>query len=209
MEELTPLGLAVIQGHYEVTVLLAESGANLEIEFPRVAMTPLQIAAFGGKMDIMAYLMRRMIGEGEKLREIPFFELLWDAVSSNHVEVVRFLLDEGANIKVGDEYYCTLVHKAVSIWDYAGSETAVLLIERGADLSAKDGFGATPLHIAVRLGLVDAVKMLLDNGADPNAENEDGESPLDLVHLCENSYRSEISVSLNQARERFSAQRVE
>ena len=39
------------------------------------------------------------------------------------------------------------------------------LLERGADINARDDFGSTPLTDAVRLGYADLCRFLLDNGA--------------------------------------------
>jgi ankyrin repeat protein len=43
--------------------------------------------------------------------------------------------------------------------------------------------GITPLHVAVSYGHVDAVRLLLANGADPNKRTEEGCSPLVLVTI--------------------------
>lgn len=49
-------------------------------------------------------------------------------------------------------------------------------------LEAKDEDGNTPLHIAVsRPQFIDAVKVILDNGADPNILNDFNESPLKVA----------------------------
>ena len=44
------------------------------------------------------------------------------------------------------------------------------LLEAGADANEKLPLGRTPLMIAARTGNVDAIKTLLDNGADVNAK---------------------------------------
>jgi ankyrin repeat protein len=40
----------------------------------------------------------------------------------------------------------------------------------------------TPLHVAARRKFPQVVLLLLKHGADPNAANEEGETPLDLVN---------------------------
>lgn len=40
--------------------------------------------------------------------------------------------------------------------------------------------GATPLHVAVKAGLVNKVKLLLEHGADPHIKNADGYRAMDL-----------------------------
>jgi ankyrin repeat protein len=51
-------------------------------------------------------------------------------------------------------------------------------VEAGANPRAGDDGGDTPLHVAVQKGHVDAVKCLIDLGADVNAVNTNGNGPL-------------------------------
>ena len=56
--------------------------------------------------------------------------------------------------------------------------TARMLIERGADLSAKNKDGETPLHRASQAGQVEIARMLIEHGAGPSVKNKDGDTPL-------------------------------
>lgn len=51
------------------------------------------------------------------------------------------------------------------------------LIDKGADVNERHGFGLTPLHTATWAGKNDAVKMLIENGADVNAKDRAGHTP--------------------------------
>jgi ankyrin repeat protein len=57
-------------------------------------------------------------------------------------------------------------------------ETALLLIEAGADVSVPDAGGGTPFHIAAEKGLVPVVKALLARGADAHAVDAEDTTPL-------------------------------
>lgn len=50
-------------------------------------------------------------------------------------------------------------------------ERARDLLDRGADLNARDDTKATPLHIAARYGHFDVVELFIANGADVNARD--------------------------------------
>lgn len=54
---------------------------------------------------------------------------------------------------------------------------AKFLIDKGADVNAKNIYGDTPLHYA-SMNNIEITKLLLDNGADVNARNKYDQTPL-------------------------------
>ena len=69
-------------------------------------------------------------------------------------------------------------------WDPAAQVATVeRLLAAGADPNAADKTGATPLHRAVRNRCADAVRALLDGGADRERDNGRGAKPLQLAKL--------------------------
>ena len=65
----------------------------------------------------------------------------------------------------------------------AQAATIAWLIAAGADPNAPDQDGATPLHKAVRTRCADAVKALLDGGADTSRKNKGGSTALRLAEV--------------------------
>lgn len=102
-------------------------------------------------------------------------------VSRGHTGLLKALLDHGAdpNMKIlwddGTDTGTALHHIYYSV------EPARLLLERGADVNARDFARWTPLHKAVqapRPVAVEFCRLLLENGADVNAGDSGGETPL-------------------------------
>jgi ankyrin repeat protein len=106
--------------------------------------------------------------------------LLHYAALHNNVEVVRLLIENGADINARDKWKDTPLHYALPLFE-GGLEAARLLIEAGADVSAQGRYGDTPLHHVVLEGYIDIARMLIERGADPNIEGRWGDTPLKLA----------------------------
>jgi cytohesin len=102
-------------------------------------------------------------------------ELLKAAENGNLIKV-QTALENGANPNAkNNNNGSTPLHIAA----YKGHvEIVKILLDRGADLNAKDNTGHAPLHWAAIEGHVDVVRVLLDRGANPNAKNNTGHTPL-------------------------------
>jgi ankyrin repeat protein len=58
-------------------------------------------------------------------------------------------------------------------------ETMEFLINKGCSVHNKDGQGRTALHYAIDLENEEIARFLIENGADINAQDDNGSSPLD------------------------------
>ena len=59
------------------------------------------------------------------------------------------------------------------------------LVSEGADVDQPDGWGNTPLHFACNSGDFELANLLLSLGANPNAENREGYTPLGRVRASD------------------------
>jgi ankyrin repeat protein len=106
------------------------------------------------------------------------------------LEIVRLLLDRGAEANVKNKEGLTALHH-VSLGQYESQEDGVrvaqLLLEHGTVVDSRDEGNRTPLHCASYFGKHEIVRLLLDHGAEVNAEDDDGEKPLHQVSSGEYS----------------------
>ena len=90
-------------------------------------------------------------------------EALRGASANGRTEVVKLLLDRGADVHAGGDYALQ--------WASANGRTEVvkLLLDAGADVHAKDG---EALRLASKNGHTEVVKLLLDKGANVHANDD-------------------------------------
>jgi len=95
----------------------------------------------------------------------------------NHLPVVKYLVEHGANINATNRgtgqqpLYEACKH---------GFEITLYLIEHGANVNHIDKFGMTPLHSAAMNGNLKTVKCLVEHGA-LLVPNRQGKTPFDLA----------------------------
>ncbi|KAJ1482796.1 ankyrin repeat-containing domain protein, partial [Baffinella frigidus] len=97
---------------------------------------------------------------------------LWRASLNGHTEEVRRLLAEGADIEgKGGEDECTPLLAAAQT---GNDELVLLLLEKGANVSARDNNGWNSLLHAAHIGREGAVRALLNYGAVVSEKDDDG-----------------------------------
>lgn len=108
---------------------------------------------------------------------------LFDAIINHDIVRVRALLAQGADPNATDKEGWRPLHVAIGEFGFGGTtEFVSVLIEHGADVNGWDANrNETPLLNASMPSEIEAARILLEAGADPNVRRSDGESPLRLA----------------------------
>jgi ankyrin len=116
-------------------------------------------------------------------------------------DIVRLLIDHGASTKATNKFLGTPLH-AVSAGEYEsrgdGARVTQLLLERGADVTAQDIHGETPLYLAACFGKVELARVLLDHGAVATEETYDSKTPLHGISRGKSDSQPEDAIRLVQ-----------
>ena len=100
------------------------------------------------------------------------------------LELMDWLIAQGADINVKDEYDRTPLHYHAQVNNV---ERVALLLERGADIEAQDKYKNTPLHFAEYNAEV--AQLLIEKGADIKAKDDRGYNPMErMLSRLRNAY---------------------
>ncbi len=135
-------------------------------------------------MDRNAAMARKLLEKGAdpNVKDDSGASALVVALNCRMLDVLGSLLDKGADPNVRERWSN---QSALALCCTLGLESEVgKLIKAGADLSAKDNQGRTPLHAAVQnsYSSAETVKQLLAAGADPLVTDSAGHSAYDMAY---------------------------
>ena len=90
------------------------------------------------------------------------------------LELMDWLIAQGADVNVRDEYECTPLHYHTQVNNI---KKVALLLEKGADIEAQDRYKKTPLLFAEYHAEV--AQLLLEKGANINAKDDKGHNVIE------------------------------
>lgn len=103
------------------------------------------------------------------------------AVRGGKCELIQLLLERGARIDALDvEGLTPLLHLSKTRSKANPIPVMELLVTRGANINSRDGNHGTLLMFFAKQGNADAVRWLLEHGADRNARGRNGKTALEL-----------------------------
>ncbi len=171
----TPLLLALENTHFDaVRLILNHAGGQpkptIHRRNQRIWKKGFIGAASNGYHDLVQEIISTLVEHfGSRSHQLSstVSQALTEAVSNDHEQVVRVLLDKGADVNAQDGDYGTALQAASS----RGHEKMVqTLLSNGAHINAQCGSYGTALQAASSRGHEKMVLTLLKNGANINAQ---------------------------------------
>ncbi|MFH4974287.1 hypothetical protein AB6A40_000996 [Gnathostoma spinigerum] len=182
-----PLHVAAAQGNTEFVRIATKYDTRMVHCRDDYGATPAAYAVQGGNLQTVRHLIEVAGSELSAVTDRGK-SLLHIACLSGHAHIVRWILQRSI-----PNYVLWMTNdKANSIHcaAYSGSVTVLGLLCSGLSrrrrrhiFSIRDGYGNTPLHLAVVKNHPDACAFLIDGGADPDARNGAGLSCLEIAHM--------------------------
>jgi ankyrin repeat protein len=125
-------------------------------------------AVENGNLEGVRELLASHIVPDIEVNDSRGWTALIHATGNNHADMLKLLIDNGADVNAKDKDGRTALLTAAT-WNYIN--IAKMLIDNGANINAKDKDGKTALMLAAIINNKDMVKMLIDRGADINAKS--------------------------------------
>ncbi|MHB9147715.1 MAG: ankyrin repeat domain-containing protein [Candidatus Amoebophilus sp.] len=205
----TPLQLAVKKGHPEIVKKLIEHGANLKVlvdDHPDTSSinqgnTLLHIATQNSDIEMIKFLILEKQMNVNSKNHWDFTPLHF-AARSGSLEVVKWLVENGANLEAkSSTYYNTSTPLSLAIVN-GHLEVANFLIKKRAkitremkvliNIQRKNHIYPTLLHFVAENNDTKLASLLIRNGADRNIKDEYGNTPLDIATKKNHSEIAEI-----------------
>ncbi|KAK9744180.1 Ankyrin repeats (3 copies) [Popillia japonica] len=196
-EGYTPLMEAAREGHEEMVALLLSQGANINAQTDETQETALTLACCGGFTEVADFLIKAG-AHIERGASTPLME----AAQEGHMELVKYLLENNADVhaqtQTGDTaltYACENGHTDVADLLLQYGADLDLLLQYGADLEHESEGGRTPLMKACRAGHLCTVQFLISKGADVRRQTTNNDhTPLSLA--CAGGHLSVVELLL-------------
>lgn len=166
-----PLYYASLLGLLDIVKQLHSDGLNVNAKGGRYG-TALQAAAIKGHFDTVKFLIDN--GADVSVYAGQYSYAICAAGWGGHLDIIKLLIESGADLESedGPDKY-RLIH-----YGSYNPQTMRICLDHCPDIEARDSRGRTALYWTGISGYLESAQMLIDAGADINAEIEDWGSPL-------------------------------
>lgn len=179
-EGFTALHIAAQKGLSKLVEALLKNGASPNIQSGITELkTALHFAVENDSVDVLQVFVNHQQSNGER----PDFNLktadgdspLSRALALVRKSLVPLLIAGGADVNARNGQDLTLLHQAILKED---SETAVFLLDQGADMNALTGEQESPLQLTIHCRLPTVVDKLCSLGVSFSSPDSKGDAPL-------------------------------
>jgi ankyrin repeat protein len=201
---LTPILIASSMGRTKAALLLLDKGADPNVVAAN-GYSPLHLAAKRkGAVAIVSALLAHKANPNVRLSAKKPIETINGitlngatplalACDINNFDTVKALVEGGADPLIPTEEHTTPVMMAAGAAIYAtrprspeeralAIKTVKFLVEHGAAVNGAGQFGWTAVHSAAYMGLNDVIEYLAGKGANLDAKDEYGQTPLSIAN---------------------------
>ena len=177
----TALHVAAQEGYSEIIESLLVSGADINAS-ANDGETPLITAAAHGKLEALRIILQHKDKavniEAKRARGIT---ALHAAAVKDHVDIIELLLTNGADINAECDTGATPLVLAAENGKLEALKFILQHKDKIVNVEAKGAGGGTALHVAAYGGHSEIIELLLANGVDVNATDDDSDTPLSLA----------------------------
>ena len=176
ISEILLIYIPAAAGYEDIVRTFLQLRAAVDAKTPS-GKTSLHLAAQAGHIAVVELLIDKAadINSRDSIGLTPLME----AASRGHSAMVQLLLDRGADIDAAPRQRTSASTAIALALQNSYMSIAKMLLERGANVDARyDQFGGTLLHLVFQDPRVWKIHLLLDNGADLEAEDIAGRTPL-------------------------------
>ena len=173
----TPLMMAAAHDKLQAVKCLLKQGADPTLQGNK-GWNVLHYASKGGNPEVIELMLSHVPSIDSRIKEgvTP----LMIAAKNDKLQAVKYLLKQGADSSLQDNYGWNVLHYASK----GGNPKVIeLMLSHVPGIDSRTKKGSTPLMIAARYDKLQAVKYLLKQGADPSLQNNDGWNLLHFASL--------------------------
>lgn len=183
----TPLHIATSNADFEIIKLLIENNANINAQIKsaytalhaqiKSGYTALHLAARNGKQEIIEFLIENN-ADTDVLNDKnqTFMDILENNLTAEKFLEIKQRVNKLLSIQQFNKLFSQLTNAL-------NDDTAIELLENTRNLNElvkqkNHLFSNTLLHIAVQKGFLKTAKLLIESGANVNAQNNNNDIPL-------------------------------
>ena len=177
----TPLHLCAREGNENLCRLLLEHNADVNIQ-GKDGYTPLHWCVREGNENLCRLLLEH--NADANIQDNNGYTPLHRAVMNGAVNLIGLLLEHKADVNIQHKFGFTPLHLSARFRHKDCNKIIDLLLQYGVqNIDIRDVEGRTPLQMAVRCGNAQAVKKLVDLGADVSLVKADKKDGVELERL--------------------------